>query len=307
MAQQYPIKALCEVLGVPRSSYYAWLGREPGRRALDNQRLRENLSRLFVSHRKVYGSPRLTVCLQRLGIGCSRNRVARHMRALQLKAHHKRAFKPKTTDSHHPNPIAQNLLPQGARPARTNRVWVSDITYVFTAEGWLYLAAVMDLYSRKIVGWATSTSLETSLVREALHQALADRRPAAGLLHHSDRGSQYASSAYRALLHSCHIRPSMSAAGNCYDNAAMESFWSTLKTEWLHHKNFPSHQAARLAIFDYIETFYNPKRLHSALGYQSPVDFEQINTHEYSSKTCVQVFGASPLRFRWRVLSRFVG
>jgi putative transposase len=278
MAQQYPIKDVCQVLGVPRSSYYAWLRRGVSPRAVENQQLRESLSSLFVSHRKVYGSPRLTVCLRRLGWSCSRNRVARHMRALQLKARQKRAFRPKTTDANHTHPIAPNVLATTPRPQVINRIWVSDITYVFTAQGWLYLAAVMDLYSRKIVGWATSHSLETSLVKEALQQALVDRRPAAGLLHHSDRGSQYASSAYRALLHSHRFRPSMSAAGNCYDNAAMESFWSTLKTEWLHTQDLRTHQQARLALFDYIETFYNPKRLHSALGYLSPVEYERSNT-----------------------------
>jgi len=278
MAQDYPIVDVCQALRVPRSSYYAWRHRGPSRRALDNQRLRQTLSSLFVAHRQVYGSPRLTVCLQRLGVSCSRNRVARHMRALQLKARQKRAFKPKTTDSHHPHPIAPNLLAECPRAQAPDRIWVSDITYVSTAQGWLYLAAVMDLYSRKIVGWSTSPSLETTLVKEALQQALVDRRPAAGLLHHSDRGSQYASSAYRALLHSCQLRPSMSAAGNCYDNATMESFWSTLKTEWLHVKHFQTHQQARSAICDYIETFYNPKRIHSALGYHSPVDFEHLTT-----------------------------
>ena len=276
MARDYPIQDICLVLGVARSSYYAWRGRGPSRRALENQRLQQNLSRLFVAHRRVYGSPRLTVCLQRLGLSCSRNRVARHMRALRLKARQKRAFKPKTTDSRHPYPIARNGLAVEPKPRTINQVWVSDITYVATAQGWLYLAAVMDLYSRKIVGWSTSPSLETSLVKEALQQALVDRRPAAGLLHHSDRGSQYASSAYRALLHSGRLRPSMSAAGNCYDNAAMESFWSTLKTEWLHEQHFQTHQQARSAIFDYIETFYNPKRLHSALDYHSPADYEHL-------------------------------
>jgi putative transposase len=280
MAQQYPLKTVCQALRVPRSSYYAWLNRRPSQRAADNQQLREKLASLFVANRKVYGSPRLRVCLQKAGIPCSRNRVARHMRALQLQARQKRAFKPKTTDSNHPQPIAPNLLAAAPKPQAANRIWVTDITCLLTAQGWLYLAAVMDLYSRKIVGWATSDFLETPLVKTALQQALADRRPAAGLLHHSDRGSQYASSAYRALLHSRHLRPSMSAAGNCYDNAAMESFWSTLKTEWLHQKNFQTHQEARTAVFDYIETFYNPKRLHSALGYQSPVDFERITTHE---------------------------
>jgi putative transposase len=280
MAQLYSIKDVCHALRLPRSSYYAWLGRGPSRRAVDNQRLRENLSRLFVSNRKVYGSPRLTVCLQRLGLGCSRNRVARHMRALQLKARQKRAFKPKTTDSNHPHPIARNLLAVAPKLQSPNRVWVSDITYVFTAQGWLYLAAVMDLYSRKIVGWATADHLKTSLVQEAILQAACSRRPRAGLLHHSDRGCQYASAHYRKLLSSLKALPSMSSTGNCYDNAAMESFWSTLKTEWLHQKHFQTHQQARRAIFDYIETFYNPKRLHSALGYLSPVDYERITTHE---------------------------
>jgi len=280
MRQQYHyrIRDLCEVLRVPRSSYYAWLGRGPSRRALANQVLRRKLSELFVANRKTYGSPRLTFCLRNEGIACSRNRVARHMRALQLKARQKRAFRPKTTDSNHPHPIAANLLSDQPRPKALNRIWVSDITYVFTVEGWLYLAAVMDLYSRKIVGWAASDSLRTSLVKEALQQALASRRPIAGLLHHSDRGSQYASHTYRHLLRSRRIRCSMSARGRCYDNAAMESFWSTLKTEWLHHHNFQTHRQARSAVFDYIETFYNPKRLHSALGYQSPVHFEQ-NSH----------------------------
>ena len=277
MSQHYPILEVCRALRVPRSSYYAWLRRGPSRRAADNQFLRHQLAELFVANRRVYGSPRLTVCLQRQGIACSRNRVARHMRALQLKARQKRAFKPKTTDAHHPHPIAPNRLAVAPTPQSPNRVWVSDITYVFTAQGWLYLAAVMDLYSRKIVGWATADHLKTSLVQEALQHAASARAPQAGWLHHSDRGCQYASTHYRASLSSLKAIPSMSSTGNCYDNAAMESFWSTLKTEWLHDKYFPTHQLARLALFDYIETFYNPKRLHSSLGYHSPVDFERIN------------------------------
>lgn len=279
MTQEYPIVDLCLVLGVPRSSYYAWRHRPPSRRAVQNEVLRKKLADLFVAHRKVYGSPRLAVCLQRQGIPCSRNRVARHLRALQLKARQKRAFKPKTTDANHDQPIAPNRLAQTPPPRSANRVWVSDITYVFTQEGWLYLAAVMDLYSRKIVGWTTSDSLATHLVEAALQQALASRRPAAGLLHHSDRGCQYASRSYRRLLKTRHIQPSMSAQGHCYDNAAMESFWSTLKTEWLHQTSFQTRQQAHSAIFDYIETFYNPMRLHSALGYRSPVDYERITCH----------------------------
>lgn len=279
MAKEYSIVDLCLVLGVARSTYYAWRARRPSQRAQQNELLRAKIGGLFRAHRQVYGSPRLAVCLQRQGIACSRNRVARHMRALQLKARQKRAFKPKTTDSRHDQPIAPNRLAQTPAPRAANRIWVTDITYVFTAQGWLYLAAVMDLYSRKIVGWATSDSLATSLATAALQQALDRRQPAAGLLHHSDRGCQYAARSYRQVLQARKIRPSMSAQGHCYDNAAMESFWSTLKTEWLQQHAFQNHQHAHSAIFDYIETFYNPKRLHSALGYRSPVDFETINCH----------------------------
>jgi putative transposase len=280
MAQQYHLRDLCQALRVPRSSYYAWTHREPSSRQQQNQLLRAKLTNLFVVNRKVYGSPRMTVCLNRAGVPCSRNRVARHMRDLGLKARQKRSFKPKTTDSNHPHPIAPNRLAAMAQPQAPNRIWVTDITYVHTAEGWLYLAAVMDLYSRKVVSWATADHLKTSLVQQAMIQAVRSRRPAKGLLHHSDRGCQYASADYRQLLSSLKALPSMSSAGHCYDNAAMESFWSTLKTEWLHHRNFKSHAEANLAIFDYIETFYNPKRLHSALDYQSPVEFESKGPRE---------------------------
>jgi transposase InsO family protein len=165
-------------------------------------------------------------------------------------------------------------LEEQGQPERPDRVWVSDITYINTEQGWLYLAGVMDLYSRRIVGWACADHMKTSLVTTAIEGAIAMRRPQPGLLHHSDRGCQYASYEYRHVLKAIKSVPSMSAAGNCYDNAAMESFWSTLKTEWLHRKTFRNHREAELAVFDYIETFYNPKRLHSALGYQTPVEFE---------------------------------
>jgi putative transposase len=273
MASVYNICELCRALGVSRSGYYAWQGRGPGPRAQQNQLLRSKLKELFDGNRRVYGSPRLTVSLRKEGLRCSRNRVARHMRALGLRARQKKAFKPRTTDSHHPHPIAPNRL-AGTKAQAPNEVWVSDITYVSTQQGWVYLAGVMDLCSRKIVGWATANHLQSSLVKEAMNQAIANRSPGPGLLSHSDRGVQYASGDYRQLLEKISSVPSMSAAGCCYDNAAMESFWSTLKTEWLHDKDFRTLREAELAIFDYIETFYNPRRLHSALGYQSPVDFE---------------------------------
>jgi putative transposase len=279
MAQEYTISELCEALEVSRSGYYAWRARTPGRRAQQNQLLRMRLQEIFESNRRVYGSPRLKVCLQREGLACSRNRVARHMRALGLRARSKRAFRPRTTDSNHSHPIAPNRLKAAGKPEVLNKVWVTDITYILTAQGWVHLAGVMDLCSRKIVGWACADHLRTTLVKDALSQALASRSPAPGLIHHSDRGVQYASEEYRQELKRIAALPSMSAAGHCYDNAAMESFWSTLKTEWLHDKNFQTPREAELAIFDYIETFYNPKRLHSALGYQSPVDFEMESLH----------------------------
>ena len=273
MVSFYNIGELCRALAVSRSGYYAWQRRRPGPRAQQNQLLRSRLQELFECNRRVYGSPRLTVSLRQEGLSYSRNRVARHMRALGLRARPKKAFKPRTTDSNHPHPIAPNRL-AGIKAQAPNEVWVSDITYVSTRQGWVYLAGVMDLWSRKIVGWATANHLKGSLVRAAMNQAIATRSPGPGLLSHSDRGVQYASGDYRQLLEKISSVPSMSAAGCCYDNAAMESFWSTLKTEGLQDKDFSTQQEAELAIFDYIETFYNPRRLHSALGYQSPVDFE---------------------------------
>ena len=274
MAAEYSISELCLVLEVSRSGYYAWQQRPVGPRALENGLLRRRLEELFEVNRRVYGSPRLTVSLKREGIQCSRNRVARHMRLLGLRARQKKAFRPKTTDSRHPHPIAPNRLKEVSPPKALNQVWVSDITYIATGQGWVYLAGIMDLCSRKIVGWACADHMKRTLVQDALSQAIAQRGPAAGLLHHSDRGVQYASQDYRQALQKIGSVPSMSGRGNCYDNAAMESFWSTLKTEWLHDKKFRNQQEAGLAIFDYIETFYNPKRLHSAVGYQSPVEFE---------------------------------
>jgi putative transposase len=275
LSAEFSIKDLCRALLVQRSGYYQWRTQKPGPRQRSNQQLLHRIREVHRESRATYGSPRITHQLKRDRIGCSRNRVARLMKLHGIRAKQKRPFRPRTTQGGHLEPIAPNRLKQLERPARPDQAWVADITYVWTVTGWVYLAAVMDLCSRKIVGWSISRSLETSLVKEALKQALVVRRPAPGLLHHSDRGIQYASSAFRALLHSRQIVPSMSAKGNCYDNAAMESFWSTLKSELLHGQSFEDLPEVRLAIFEYIEAFYNRKRLHSALGYQSPVDFEQ--------------------------------
>jgi putative transposase len=263
------------MLEVSRSGYYQWQQRLPSRRQQANALLLSQIRDAFQQSRQTYGSPRITQVLRRQQILCSENRVARLMQAHGIRPKTKRPFRPRTTQNDPDRMPAPNRLKEQPQPVKTDQAWVADITYVWTLAGWTYLAAVMDLCSRKIVGWAISHSLATSLVKEALQQALATRRPAAGLLHHSDRGCQYASSAFAALLHSVKIIPSMSAQGNCYDNAAMESFWSTLKSELIQQQDFHDLAQARLAIFDYIHTFYNPKRLHSALGYQSPVEFEQ--------------------------------
>jgi putative transposase len=275
LAVEFPIADLCRLLEVSRSGYYQWSKRAPSLRQQANVRLLGQIQDAFQQSRQTYGSPRITQALRRQQISCSENRVARLMKTHGVQPKAKRPFRPRTTQSHPDLAPAPNRLKDQPMPVRTNQAWVADITYVWTLAGWVYLAAVMDLCSRKIVGWAISHSLETSLVKEALQQALIMSRPGAGLLHHSDRGSQYASSAFKALLHFSKIVPSMSAQGNCYDNAAMESFWSTLKSELIQREDFHDLNHARLAIFDYIEIFYNRQRLHSALGYQTPVEFEQ--------------------------------
>lgn len=275
LATQFPVRILCRLLEVSPSGYYQWLRKTPSPRARANQELLQHIQQAFVHSHQTYGSPRITRCLHRQHIGCSKNRVARLMRHHHLQARAKRPFRPRTTDSRHHGGIAPNRLKTFGPPTRINQVWVADITYVSTHAGWAYLAAVMDLFSRRIVGWSLGYTLHGALVQEALQQALALRRPAAGLLHHSDQGVQYASGTFQALLRSAHLLPSMSRRGNCYDNAAMESFWSTLKTELLHHHAFEDLPQAHRAIHHYLHSFYNPLRLHSALGFKSPLEFEQ--------------------------------
>lgn len=279
LTSQCPVRRLCSLLEVSPSGYYHWRQRRPGPRALANRQLLSHIQKAFAQSRQTYGSPRITRLLQRQQIRCSENRVARLMRAHQLRAKSKQPFRPRTTDSRHLYRAAPNRLKQQTL-SRINQAWAADITYIQAGSSWIYLAAVMDLFSRRVVGWSIGYSLHTSLVKEALQQALALRRPAAGLLHHSDRGLQYASSAFQALLATYQIIPSMSHRGNCYDNAIMESFWSTLKSELVHRCSFADLPQAGRAINNYIENFYNPKRLHSALDFISPVDFEKQLTYK---------------------------
>ncbi len=274
LAPHHLLADLCAAFGVSRSGYHAWKVRPPSARADRDTQLGQHLCQAHTDSRQTYGSPRLLQALQKQGLRTSRRRVRRLMRQHQLRGIQPRAFRPQTTDSRHDQPIAPNLMAAAPVPTGPNQIWVSDITYVRTDTGWLYVAAVLDRWSRRLLGLAMAEHLETSLVEAALAQAVRGRRPSAGCLLHSDRGSQYASAAYRARLAQAGLVASMSRAGNCYDNAAMESFWGKLKTELVHRRKFASPTEARTAIFEHVEVFYNRRRLHSALGFQSPVDFE---------------------------------
>lgn len=264
---------MCRVLEVSPSGYYAWRKRQPSRREQANQGLWEAIQAIHRASRGSYGSPRLYAALRAKGMACNHKRVERLMRLHGLRGLDRRSKRPKTTQSSHPYPVAANLLSRDFTASAPNQKWLADITYIDTQEGFLYLAGVEDVFSRRIVGWAMDDRLETALVERALRMALGQRQPQAGLLHHSDQGSQYASLDYRRLLARRQITVSMSRTGNCYDNAMMESFWATLKAECA-SRVFPSRSAARLAIFEFIEGWYNRQRLHSALGYLSPEQFE---------------------------------
>jgi putative transposase len=275
--EEFEITVMCRVLAVSRSGYYAWLKRPISARKMADQELTQQIKDIHQQSRQTYGSPRIQAELVEQGINCGHKRVARLMRDERLFAKQKRKFRVITTDSTHNYPVALNLLDQDFSASRPNEKWTTDITYIPTAQGWLYLAVVLDLYSRRIVGWAMSDSLERHLVIAALHMAITGRQPPAGLLHHSDRGSQYASDDYQALLTHHQIQGSMSRKGNCYDNAPTESFFGTLKTELVHHCHYQTKAEAKTDIFEYIEVFYNRFRRHSALSYQSPVNFEKLS------------------------------
>ena len=270
----YPVEVSCDVLEVSRSGYYAWRERPQSPRQARRQVLAAKIAVVHQENRCVYGSPRICRALQATGERVCENTVAKCMRESGLCARKKKKFVPQTTDSRHDHPVAQNLLDRQFSAARPNAKWVVDITYIPTEEGWLYLAGVLDLCSRKIVGWSMTDHMQWQLVGDALAMARTQRHPPEGLLHHSDRGVQYACDDYRKLLADAGMELSMSHKGDCWDNAVMESFWSTLKTELVHHERYATRQQARASIFEYIEVFYNRKRLHSALGYQSPEVFE---------------------------------
>lgn len=271
--EKFSVWRLCQVVGIARSAYYGWKKRSPSQREQDNQALIEHIRRIHKLSRKTYGSPRVYFQLKKKGITCSPKRVARLMRLDNLKGQ-RQYRKIRTTDSQHAFPVAENTLNREFEAEKPNQKWVADITYIPTAEGWLYLAGVLDLYSRKIVGWAMSSKIDADLVEKALRMAYYQRQPEPGLLHHSDRGSQYASHQIRNFLALNQTQVSMSGKADCWDNAVMESFWGTLKNEWVHHQKYLTRSAAKTDIFGYIEGFYNTVRLHSTLGYLSPVEFE---------------------------------
>ena len=279
MKASYSILCLCQNLDVSPSGYYGWQKRRTtlGLRRRGDETLGKDIQAIHQHSRQTYGSPRIVLELRKKGKHHGRNRVARLMNEAGLCGRQKGRYRVHTTDSNHDQPIAPNRLAIAPTPSSTNQIWVADITYIQTGEGCLYLAAVLDLYSRKIVGWAMSVHIDTSLVLKALEMALLHRNSPNDLLFHSDRGVQYASGAYRAALAQAGLVASMSRKGNCYDNAFIESFWSTLKLELIYRRDFASRREARSEIFDYIETFYNRQRSHSALGSLSPVDFELQN------------------------------
>jgi transposase InsO family protein len=277
MSGQYKVAWLCEALLVSRSGFYDWVERcrQPGARQVENAHLRTRIRDEFARSGQTYGSPRLA---RALGCPGRRNRIARLMRQERIFARQRSKYRPRTTDSRHGGPIAPNRL-QNLTVRRPDQVWVTDATCILTSQGWLYLVAVLDICTRRVIGWAMHQILDARLVIAALRMALLQRRPRGTLIVHSDRGMQFASAAYRQVLAQHGLLASMSRKGNCYDNAFIESFWSSLKYEVVYHQRFATLAEARRAIFNYIETFYNRRRLHSSLAYLSPILFESKLDH----------------------------
>lgn len=278
----FPVAVLCEAVGVSRSAYYAWRRSVPTGREQANERILAEIRAIHVENEARYGSPRMLDELRDRGHQVGKHRVARLMRENGVWARVRRRFR-HTTDSRHKLPIAPNLLGQRFTAAAPNQAWVGDITYIWTAEGWAYLAVLLDLYSRRVIGWALRKSLSRELAVSALEHALTCRKPPPGLIQHTDRGCQYASHEYRSLLDKHGLRCSMSAAGNCYDNAVSESFFATLKKELVHGCAFETRSEAYDAISDYIENYYNSKRRHSAAGNQSPINFELAHSAQLAA------------------------
>lgn len=275
---EFSVQRMCRVLEVTRSGYYAWQAEKTGPRELENQVLVEHIRKEYQNSRQTYGSPRIWASLQGQGMTCGRHRVARLMRKEGIHPKKRPRWRPVTTQRQPGVIPAPNRLDQDFSAAWANTKWVSDFTYIDTAEGWLYLAVVLDLFSRKVVGWAMAEQMNTALVENALRMALQARQPDGLLLHHSDQGSQYTSAAYQSQLADAKMQTSMSRVGNCYDNAVVESFFGTLKAECV-TTQFATYALARTTIFEYIEVWYNRKRLHSTLGYLSPAEFERQHGH----------------------------
>ena len=265
----FPVQVMCELLGVSRGGYYAWAGRAESARAADDRTLAAEIRAAYEASRGRYGSPRVHAELRARGRRIGRKRVARLMRGMGLAARRRRRFR-RTTDSRHAFPIAPNLLERNFTAEAPDRVWLADLTYIWTAQGWLYLAAVLDLYTRRVVGWAMADHLRHELTLAALDVAIVRQRPAPGLVHHADRGVQYAAHGYRARLRRHGMVCSMSRKGDCWDNAPMESFFATLKGELVEAAEYDTRDEARADLFQYIEGFYNRRRLHSGLGYLTP-------------------------------------
>ncbi len=273
---------MCQVLGVSKSGYYEWRDRPVSDQSKRKQKLTAQIKRIFIASKKRYGSPKITQVLRNEGVPVSPKTVSRIMKENGLRSKTMKKYKA-TTNSKHSHPVYPNLLNQDFRADKPGQVWVSDITYIWTREGWLYLATIMDLFSRRIIGWAMSHRMTKELTLTALRRAINQQTPQKGLIHHSDRGSQYAAKEYQALLRKHHITTSMSRKGNCYDNACIESFHSVIKKELIFHEDYQSREEAKRSIFSYIMTFYNSKRIHSTIGYMSPMAYEKMYLRKIAS------------------------
>lgn len=273
-SSQYPVMRICRAIGVSRSGYYKYKKGKVSNRQENDKLIIKEIKEIFEKNRRIYGSPRITQALHRKGNMIGKNKVARLMREQSLKSVVQRKFKA-TTNSNHSLPVAENQLKQNFTTLSPNKVWASDITYIWTREGWLYLVVVIDIFTRQIISWRVDTRLSKTFVHSAIEKSIREKKPKQGLIFHSDRGVQYASNEVRNLLENNHITQSMSRKGNCYDNAITETFFHTLKMELVYQTRFETRSEAEMMIFEYIEVFYNRQRMHSSLNYLSPLEFEQ--------------------------------